>query len=273
VTPILVSGAGSAVAGMSLGGSAASNYYIAGITPPQTLAANITPAPLTISGLVAKNKVYDGNTAAVVTGTPSIAGLLGSDASSLTGTVLSGTFATSQQGDNIVVTANLSTLTIGNTNYYIAGVTFPLMANIYSAVTPVVMPSITPQVTPAPVFKPTVPAKVQIDNRTPAATLVILHDIAEAKQDLLATFNADNVKYNIPGSVLVDTVLPETAKPRYVATLLNGDPLPNWLKVDPETKVLTSDNVPVSALPIRIKVKTLLDGKEIKDTILTVKAM
>ena len=44
-----------------------------------TAAANITPAPVTISGLVAQNKVYTSTTADVITGTPIVTGLLGTD--------------------------------------------------------------------------------------------------------------------------------------------------------------------------------------------------
>jgi hypothetical protein len=111
------------------------------------------------------------------------------------------------------------------------------------------------------------------DDRNPVATIVILHDISEVKQDLLATFKSDSVSYDIPNPVVLDPTSGSAAKPRYEATLLNGDPLPSWLKVDPDTKVLSADNVPVSALPIQIKVRTLVKGKQVKDSILTIKKL
>jgi hypothetical protein len=117
-----------AFSGVFLSGSSAANYEIGSSAISAT--ANITPAPVTISGLVAANKQYDGTTAAVIGGAPTISGLLGTDASSLTGTVLSGAFASSNAATGIGVTANLSSLALGNGNYYIADVMLPLFADI-----------------------------------------------------------------------------------------------------------------------------------------------
>ena len=125
------------------------NYYIAGVTLP--LVANITQAPVTISGLVAANKQYDGSTTAVISGAATISGLLGADASTLTGRVLSGTFASANVATGIGVTANLSSLTLGNGNYYIAGVTLPLVANITSIPQVINNMAVVQQVSPLPV--------------------------------------------------------------------------------------------------------------------------
>jgi hypothetical protein len=114
--------------GISLSGASSANYSIA--NEAMTATANITPAPVTISGLVAASKQFDGSTAAVIGGTPTISGLIGSDASTLTGDVVSGAFASASAGTRIGVTANLSSLTLGNGNYYIADVSLPLLADI-----------------------------------------------------------------------------------------------------------------------------------------------
>ncbi|MDW8211177.1 MAG: YDG domain-containing protein, partial [Cytophagales bacterium] len=71
-------------ANLTLTGTAAGNYIL---TQPTGLTASITPASLSVTGLTANNKVYDGTTAASLSGT---AALLGSictgDVVSLSGT-------------------------------------------------------------------------------------------------------------------------------------------------------------------------------------------
>jgi hypothetical protein len=117
------------VSGLTLSNN---NYYVSGITSPLT--ANITPAPVTISGLSASNKVYDTTTAATLSGTSEIAGgLLGSDTATLSGTATAGTFASANVGNAIAISANLSSLSLSNANYYVASVTTPLTANITAA--------------------------------------------------------------------------------------------------------------------------------------------
>jgi hypothetical protein len=117
------------VSGLALSNS---NYYVSGVTSPLT--ANITPAPVTISGLSASNKVYDTTAAATLSGTSEIAGgLLGSDTATLSGTATAGTFASANVGNAIAITANLSSLSLSNANYYVASVTTPLTANITAA--------------------------------------------------------------------------------------------------------------------------------------------
>ena len=107
-----------------------SNYYIAGIS--NALTANIAAAPVTISGLTAANKVYDTTTAVSLSGTPTVHGLLLLDSATASGAV-SATFANANVGTAIAVTANLSGLALSNANYYIAGVTSALAANITAA--------------------------------------------------------------------------------------------------------------------------------------------
>ncbi len=107
----------------------ASNYSLASGT------ADITKATLTVSGLSASNKTYDATTAATLTGTPTLNGVLLTDSVSVSGTA-TGTFNTKNVGTAKPVTANLGGLSLGSTdagNYEITGVTSPLTANITKA--------------------------------------------------------------------------------------------------------------------------------------------
>jgi filamentous hemagglutinin family protein len=79
--------------GISLGGAQAGDYVLS--LPSQ--AATITPKALTLSGVTAQNKVYDASLAASFSGTAALAGVVGSDAVSLSGT-LAGSFANANVG-------------------------------------------------------------------------------------------------------------------------------------------------------------------------------
>jgi len=65
----------------TLGGADAGNYELSA-QPSGT--ANITAKPVTITGLTANNKVYDGNTNATFTGTAAVSGKISSDAVTIT---------------------------------------------------------------------------------------------------------------------------------------------------------------------------------------------
>ena len=94
----------------SLGGAAAGNYVL---TQPTGLAANITPASLTVSGETASNKVYDATNAATLSG-GTLVGVFGGDAVTLN---QSGTFATKNVGNGITVTASDSLGGAASGNY------------------------------------------------------------------------------------------------------------------------------------------------------------
>ncbi len=88
---------------------------------------------LTVKGLTAANKTYTGTTAAVISGTPTLDLTAGEDVS-IGGTVSAGTFASAGVANGIVVTADLSGLTVGGIdaeNY--TGVASALTANITPA--------------------------------------------------------------------------------------------------------------------------------------------
>lgn len=98
------------VSGYTLSGAQAANYTV---TQPAGLTANITAKPLTVTGAVANNKVYDGTTTATITG-GSLVGVIAPDVVTLNP---SGTFATANVGTAIAVTST-STLSGANSANY-----------------------------------------------------------------------------------------------------------------------------------------------------------
>jgi|GEM_PF-2014478 len=102
--PVVLSGA-------SLSGAQAADYAL---TLP-TVTANITAKPLTISGAVAQNKVYDGTTAATVTGDTLLGKVTGDAVTLNLGTA---TFDTKYVGTGKTVTVGTSSISgAGATNY------------------------------------------------------------------------------------------------------------------------------------------------------------
>jgi hypothetical protein len=121
------------VTGVSLTGANATNYSVA---QPTGLAADITPKALTVSGVTAANKVYDGTVAASLNGTPALptSETVGQgntadgkpytgDTVSLAGT-MTGAFADRHAATGKTVTVSGLTLTgAENNNYSIGGLT------------------------------------------------------------------------------------------------------------------------------------------------------
>ena len=88
--------------GFTLNGIDASNYSV--IQPVTD--GTITPSVLTIAGVTANNKVYDGTTAASFnTGSAALVGVFGSDDVSVISSGAAGTFADKNTGSGIIVSA------------------------------------------------------------------------------------------------------------------------------------------------------------------------
>ena len=100
------------VSGISLanGATLASNYTV---VQPTGLTASITAAPLTISGLTAVSRTYNGTTAAALTGTAGLNGVISGDVLTLGGAA-AGAFASKNVGSGIAV--SVSGLTVSGTN-------------------------------------------------------------------------------------------------------------------------------------------------------------
>ena len=109
------------ITGASLGGTQAGNYSLASTTGSAT--ANITAKPLTVSGLSASNKVYNGTTEAAVTGTASFGGVIEGDTVTISTSSVTGAFTDKNVGSSKAI--NLSGVTLAGAqggNYTVAGV-------------------------------------------------------------------------------------------------------------------------------------------------------
>ncbi|MBK6594665.1 MAG: hypothetical protein IPG23_19270 [Burkholderiales bacterium] len=101
------------VSGLTLGGADAGNYVLNASAVVAT--ANITPRPLTVSGITAVSKVYDGtSTATLNTATASLSGLINGDAVGISAT---GSFANKNVGNGKTVTLTSSHTGTDATNY------------------------------------------------------------------------------------------------------------------------------------------------------------
>jgi hypothetical protein len=96
----------------SLTGPASANYVL---TQPANVTANITPKVLTVTGTTVANKMYDGSTAATVTG-GTLVGVLGADAANVTLTK-AGSFTTANAGTGTAVTITDSISGSASANY------------------------------------------------------------------------------------------------------------------------------------------------------------
>ena len=90
-----------AFSGFSLIGTDANNYTLT--AQPESVTANITPKPITITGISASNKEYDGTTTATITRyAPPVFGIIGSDAVTIANG--SATFDSKNVGNSKTVT-------------------------------------------------------------------------------------------------------------------------------------------------------------------------
>jgi hypothetical protein len=268
--------------GVTLSGPDALNYAVG--NTPVTTTAKITPAPVTISGLVASNKPYDGNTAAVITGTPTITGLLGSDTSTLTGSVLSGTFATANPGTGVVVTANLTDLILGNGNYYIADVTFPLTADIIAPPQQISNMAILQQQVAADVVRR------DPENLIYKGELLYVRDKDNMPEYLQAIEvpSSGAFKFPVPDQIIQDLIdlsgenkgataklatykllrLPKGTK--VYATLANGAALPAGITFNSATQTFTVPKLGNVTLPISVKLTLKRGNQTLSEKVLVV---
>ena len=113
----------------TLSGANAGNYTL---TQPTGLTANITVATLTIAGITASNKTYDGTTTASLSGSAALGGVLGSDVVVLGGSG-SGTFTSKNVGTGVSVTVTGYTISGTDAGNYTLTQPSGLTANITTA--------------------------------------------------------------------------------------------------------------------------------------------
>jgi filamentous hemagglutinin family protein len=130
LTKTVANGKTIAASGYTVSGGDSANYTF---SQPTGITANITPAPITVTGLTAANKVYDATTAATIDAslaTPT--GVIGGDVVTLSASLIGGTFADKNVGVGKMVTATLVGATLGGAdggNYVITAANSPI-ANI-----------------------------------------------------------------------------------------------------------------------------------------------
>jgi hypothetical protein len=111
--------------GFALGGADAVKYTV---TQPAVM-GTILPKPLTIIGLTANNKVYDGNKVATLSGIPALSGVVIPDVVIPGGTPVA-TFASSAVADNIPVSVTGFTISGASSGNYSLTQPLGLKANI-----------------------------------------------------------------------------------------------------------------------------------------------
>jgi hypothetical protein len=183
------------ISGLALAGSLASNYQLSGTTASAT--ANITGKVLTVNGLTATSRIYDGTTNASFTGTPALSGVIPPDDVSLVTNSAVAFFATKTVGTNKTVTINGYTLGGGGAGNY----TLPpptLTANITSA--PVVVVGLTAN---SKTYDGTNTATL---SGTPSLSGVVSGDSVLLTNNAVATFNNKNAGVAKPVAVTGFTI-------------------------------------------------------------------
>jgi hypothetical protein len=118
------------LSGVTLSGSDAGNYTV---SQPQ-LSANITAASLSVTGVTANDKVYNGNTTAILTDTSAaVSGVIGADDVTLVKTGKAATFGTATVGNSKSVTVTGYTIAGTDAGNYTLAQPTGLSANITEA--------------------------------------------------------------------------------------------------------------------------------------------
>ena len=107
-----------------------------------TVSSTVTAKALTISGIIANNKVLDGNTNATLSGTAALVGVVNSDVVTLGGAPVA-TFASSAAGTGIAVTVTGYSISGAGAGNYTLTQPTGLTADITDSATPVISSSLT----------------------------------------------------------------------------------------------------------------------------------
>ena len=118
------------VTGLGLGGAAAGNYAL---LDPTNVTANIAAAGLTVSGVTAAAKVYDGTTNAQLNGTATLNGEVSGDDVSLVTDGVSAAFASPNAGTGLPVTVSGYALAGADADNYVLAQPSDLTADITAA--------------------------------------------------------------------------------------------------------------------------------------------
>ena len=163
---------------LTLGGADGSDYYLSGGTTLSGSNGSITPKALTVSGITASNKIYDGSSSATVSTTGAVyAGLVSGDMLSVSST---GTFSNKNVGNGKIVTLSSSYSGADVGNYTITG-----QSGTTANITPAILTAIV-----------TAPNKVYDGNTTSTPMLAITGGLVgneTVTASGTATFNSKDV--------------------------------------------------------------------------------
>ena len=95
--------------------------------------SNISKAPLTISGIIVNDKIYNGTSVAFISGELKLNGIIIDDIVNLSGSITNANFIQKNVGSNLSVFVDITSLTIDNFNYIITSLKKILKANIIAA--------------------------------------------------------------------------------------------------------------------------------------------
>ena len=76
-------------------------------------------------------------------------------------------------------------------------------------------------------------------------------------------------KFTVPEALLPPSIISTTNRSDELverAVQANGDPLPSWIKYDPETNTFIANEVPAGAKAIDIRIQTIKDGKVLEES-------
>ena len=275
---------------ITLAGYAASDSnYVIGQQPG--LVGSITPAAITVTGVRADNKTFDGNATATLNGTAAI-NVIGADEVALTGTA-SASFADATAGTGKPVSVSGYALAGGDAGNYVLSQPQGLSADIADAATQVPPPVV---VTPPPL--PALPLAEQrvapglsmpplgdlpgtgagtgagLSSTAPAATPAANSPTPPAKADTAGITVAlvrpasqqqsGAIAVSVPKQIVdagnsfgfpLPAQVIETAAVNRVpvqAQLADGSALPSWISYNADSKSFVVQQVPNGALPLEI---------------------
>ena len=231
----------------SYDGTDRGNYKI---TDQASTTADITAKPLTISGLTANDKNYDGTTLATV----NTSGVLFNGWISPDDLYLS---VTGQFSDPNIATDKIVTLTstyagIDRNNYNITSQSSTTASILPAGTLPTVLPLV---LLPPPVISVTV--EPPLITSVPGVIIEYVAPPAGQSAGLIVVAVPKAVvilgaSLTIPLPEEVKKVAAETKVPEAV-TLEGGSQLPDWLQYDSMAKVFKVNSVPVESIPVKVE--------------------
>jgi hypothetical protein len=199
------------VGGYTITGTDSGNYSLA---QPTGLSADITQAPLSVIGVTAKNKVYDGTATAMLYGTALLGGVISGDTVNLSTTGVAGIFDTKNVGAAKSVTVTGYTIAGSDAPNYLLAQPAGLKANITpSTLTYTANPATRSYGATDPAFSGTVSGFITGENQGNATTgTLVFTPTADAQSNVGAyPINGSGLTANSGNYVFVQAASNATA--------------------------------------------------------------